>query len=244
MQKIYNRKNKAVAILGGSKAGNIPDFVEQADSLGRSMRERGIEIMICGNTHSGLTAICANTFQSLGGIVVEVNTEDFYNIDKVFNDKSVCVPNYSLVTSDMSIRKLFILRAGQAMKNAILSEKTHLDSINFIKNVQVIGAIALPGGVGTDDEIFSAMTYNQEASYARKYLKANKQGVPLILVNTAGVFNHIKEGIERKINAGLATTQDFTYFKMTRDAKEAVSLVINNNVNAFDYSYFNSNGRP
>jgi uncharacterized protein (TIGR00730 family) len=74
--------------------------------------------------------------------------------------------------------------------------------------------IALPGGYGTLDELFEALTWAQLGMHAK----------PCILVNTAGYWNGLLSFLDSAVKAGFLKPAYRAYVRTAANASEAVKM--------------------
>ena len=74
--------------------------------------------------------------------------------------------------------------------------------------------IALPGGLGTLEEVAEVLSFRKIGLHQR----------PVVFVNTEGFFDPFLAQIDNAIAAELDTGEVTRYFAVTRDPREAVEL--------------------
>lgn len=84
----------------------------------------------------------------------------------------------------------------------------------FVKYAQ--GFIVLPGGLGTLDELFEALTLIQTGKVTR---------FPLVLMGTSYWQGLVEWLRERALGAGNISPKDLDLFKLCDDPKEAVDII-------------------
>ena len=121
---------RSVGVYCGSRVGNDPRHAEVAAELGRTLGERGTEL-VYGGGHIGLMGVVADAALSAGGTVVGVITE-------------------SLLDAEVGHRNVTQLITVPTMheRKAIMNERSD-------------AFVMLPGGYGTLDEFFEAVTWSQ-----------------------------------------------------------------------------------
>ena len=137
-----------IAVYCGSAAGADAAFADAARLLGRTMVERGIDL-VYGGGRLGLMGIVADAVLDAGGQVFGV------------------IPQ-SLVDHEVAHRgctELFTV-ANMHERKAKMTELTD-------------AFVALPGGIGTLDELFEAWTWNALGYHAK----------PFCLLNVAGFWD-------------------------------------------------------
>ena len=119
-----------ICVFCGSNAGARPAYQQAAQTVGRLLCRRGIEL-VYGGGHVGLMGVLADACLSEGGRVIGV-------IPQALADKEV------------AHRGLTELRVVGSMheRKAVMAELSD-------------AFLALPGGYGTWDELFEALTWSQ-----------------------------------------------------------------------------------
>ena len=134
-----------IAVYCGSAAGADPAFADAARLLGRTMVERGIDL-VYGGGRLGLMGIVADTVLEAGG--------------KVFG----VIPQ-ALVAAEVAhlgCTELFTV-ANMHERKAKMTDLTD-------------AFVALPGGIGTLDELFEAWTWNALGYHAKPFCLLNVHG--------------------------------------------------------------------
>jgi hypothetical protein len=124
-----------ICIFCGSRAGHRPDYRAAAETLGRLLAERNLEL-VYGGGNIGLMGAVADACMAAGGAVVGVIPE-------------------SLVGREV---------AGQAVEHVGITRLEVVDSMHTRKARMAEladGFIALPGGFGTFEELFEILTWAQ-----------------------------------------------------------------------------------
>ena len=124
-------RKKAIAVFAGSSPGSVDAYGKAAAALGREMASRGITLVYGGGSR-GLMGITAEAVKSNGGKVIGVLPE-FFNSEKV-REKEVETELH--IVPDMHERKKLMYSLAD-------------------------GFIALPGGIGTMEELCEIYTWRQ-----------------------------------------------------------------------------------
>jgi len=138
-------KIAAVTVFCGSKPGNDPAFVSDANKLGKLLAEKGVTI-VYGGGNKGIMGTIANASLGAGGKVIGI-------IPKILIE---CEAQHTgltelIVTDSMHSRKLLLYDKCDA-------------------------AIILPGGMGTMDELFEMLTWNNLGIHEKKVFVLNTNG--------------------------------------------------------------------
>lgn len=141
--------------------------------------------MVCGAGRTGLMGALADAGLDAGGRVVGV-------IPQFMVDRGWCHTGLSetIVTADMHERKQTMARLADA-------------------------AIALPGGVGTLEELLEIITWKQLGLFDG----------PIIIVNTSGYYNPLIEMLGRAAAERFMKRQHAMLWAVAADASEAIELL-------------------
>lgn len=150
-----------IAVYCGSGTGNNPDYITAARELGAWIGRNG-HTLVYGGSNDGLMGITAEAVRSFGAEVYGVVPKDVQFI----KDRPQPHATKMFVEEDMAGRKTRMLELADAY-------------------------IALPGGMGTLDEITEAMNLVKLKVYDKK----------CIMINTNGFYDPFKEMIDRMIEA-------------------------------------------
>src|ERR1700733_6903243 len=121
---------RRICVFCGSNAGVRPAYREAAQTVGRLLCRRGVEL-VYGGGHVGLMGMVADACLTDGGRVIGV-------IPQALADKEV---------AHSGLTELRIVKSMHERK-AVMAELSD-------------AFLALPGGYGTWDELFEALTWSQ-----------------------------------------------------------------------------------
>lgn len=150
-----------IAVYCGSGTGNNPDYIKAAKELGNWIGRNG-HSMIYGGSNDGLMGITAEAARFYG---VEVYGVVPFDIEFIKNRPQPHATKM-FVEKDMPGRKTKMLELADVY-------------------------VALPGGMGTLDEITEAMNLVKLGVYDKK----------CIMINTNGFYDPFREMIDRMIEA-------------------------------------------
>ena len=141
--------------------------------------------MVCGAGRTGLMGALADAGLASGGRVVGV-------IPQFMVDRGWCHAGLSetIVTADMHERKQTMARLADA-------------------------AIALPGGVGTLEELLEIITWKQLGLFDG----------PIIIVNTSGYYDSLIAMLHRAADERFMKRQHSSLWAVAADAAEAIKLL-------------------
>ncbi|WP_295964077.1 TIGR00730 family Rossman fold protein [uncultured Bartonella sp.] len=142
------KKINSICVYCGSSSGNNPDYVQSANRLGQLLAQAGITLVYGGGT-SGIMGTIARAVKSNGGKVVGI-IPDFL-IKKEARNKNDDLFDEFIVTETMHQRKQLMFDRSDAF-------------------------LALPGGIGTLEEIVEIMTWAQLGRHTKPIAFANIDG--------------------------------------------------------------------
>lgn len=179
-----------IAVYCGSDFGKDPAFTEAAKELGKWIGTRK-HALIYGGGNSGLMGTVAKEVHDLGCEVTGVIPG---NVDFIKGRPQVYVTN-RIVTENMSTRKEKMLELADVF-------------------------VALPGGIGTLDEISEAMTLTKIGVFDK----------PCILFNKKGFYEPLRKMLEDMETAGFIYPGTMKHVLFS-DAYEEIETFINDYFN-------------
>lgn len=160
---------KTVCVFCGSSYGNQPIYQETALRLGQLMVQHSIDL-VYGGGGVGLMGVLARTIVESGGQVTGI------------------LPT-ALMSKELPVAKSLEQDHGKL----ILVETMHERKAMMARLADAY--IAMPGGYGTLDELFEAVTWNQ--------LGVQRKAIGLL--NVAGYFDPLLAWVERAIADGFVS---------------------------------------
>ena len=157
---------KTICVFCGSSYGKQPVYTEAALQLGQLMVQQGIHL-VYGGGGVGLMGVIARTIVEGGGHVTGI------------------LPT-ALMSKELPVAKSLEQDHGEL----ILVETMHERKAMMARLADAY--IALPGGYGTLDELFEAVTWNQ--------LGVQRKAIGLL--NIAGYFDPLLAWVERAVADG------------------------------------------
>jgi len=142
---------KTVCVYCGSGPGSDPQFMQAASALGKSFAEHGIGLVYGGGS-IGLMGAIANGVLDHGGKVTGI-IPDFLIRREHMPDPAE-QGRETIIVSDMHTRKRLMYERADAF-------------------------LALPGGIGTLEELVEQMTWSQLGQHTR----------PIMVLNTLGFWD-------------------------------------------------------
>ncbi len=156
-----------ICVFCGSNAGRDPRYVTAAKALGLTLAREGIGL-VYGGAKVGLMGAIADAVLEAGGKVTGV-------MPKALVDREVAHPG---------LTRLHVV-ASMHERKALMSELA--DG----------GYIALPGGLGTLEELFEVWTWAQLGYHAK----------PVGLLDVAGFYGGLLAFVDTTVAAGFVTTE-------------------------------------
>ncbi|GAB4402632.1 MAG: TIGR00730 family Rossman fold protein [Rhodoferax sp.] len=152
---------KRVCVYCGSSPGGNPIYRQAAQTLGRALAHRGLEL-VYGGASIGVMGALADAVLAEGGTVLGV-------IPEALARREVAHPGLTelVITPSMHVRKMRMAQAADAF-------------------------VALPGGIGTFEELFEIWTWAQLGIH----------GKPVALLNVAGYFDHLIALVDHAVAQG------------------------------------------
>lgn len=174
-----------ITVYCGSSIGKDPAWAEAAERLGCWIGEHG-HSLVYGGGDAGLMGIISRCVFEKGGHVIGVIPE---NVSFIAEREQPYVSEV-IRTADMSTRKKTMLELGDAF-------------------------IALPGGIGTLDEITEAMTLVRIGIYRK----------PCVLFNENNYYGPFRDLLEQMIGTGFMNEKDREWYLFSSDPDEIAAFL-------------------
>jgi len=170
---------KRICVFCGSNSGNLPEFSEQARTLGETLVRRGYAL-VYGGASVGLMGVLADTVLACGGEVIGV-------IPGALADKEIAHGGLSelVVVGSMHERKARMVELSD-------------------------GFIALPGGMGTLEEMFEVLTWGQLGIHCK----------PCGLLDVRGYFFPLLNFLDEAMHRGFLSSHHRDMVLVAGDADE------------------------
>jgi len=179
---------KAVAVYCASSLGNHKAFQAAALSLGKALAQAG-RPLVYGSGSEGIMGIVSGTVLMRGGHVIGVVPQAMVDAGG-----EVAQTLGALEDDDEVSQSLKFDRRGKVQM--VIVESMHSRKIEMARRAS--GFIALPGGIGTFEEILDALTLSQIGFH-------NK---PIIVLNVLSYFNPLRDMIRRGVELGFIYHQN------------------------------------
>jgi uncharacterized protein (TIGR00730 family) len=190
MNKKNEMKIERICVFCGSSSGTREMYVEQAQRLGRTMGGRGIGL-VYGGGGIGLMGTVAHAVIEAEGEVIGV------------------IP-YALATKEVAL----------SMTNGANVEMRVVRTMHERKAMMTDLAdafIALPGGLGTFDELFEALTWAQLGIHQK----------PIGVLNIEGYFDPLLSMIDRAIEEGFVLPRYRRLIVESYDIEDLIARLFN-----------------
>lgn len=180
-----------ICVFCGSSMGNQPIYQAAAERLGQLLAQLGLGL-VYGGGGVGLMGVVARAVLTGGGNVVGV-----------------------LPTALMSKELPVAESLAQAHGELILVETMHERKATMARLSDAY--IVLPGGYGTLDELFEALTWNQ--------LGIQRKAIGLL--NTAGFFDPLVAWVDQSVAAGFIRPVHRDLFVVEAEPETLLTRLIN-----------------
>lgn len=165
-----------ITIFGGSEMGNRPEFERDTKKLAEALLNYDNLVFIYGSGNGGIMSIIPQIMSENGKEVIGIIPED---LEKTWGTKQL--NNVKIIRcTDLAQRKKMML-LGDKEKNI---PKTN-------------GVICLPGGLGTQDELYEAISLQALGQISPK--------APIALLDTESIFMMDFMAMKNKITQGFIT---------------------------------------
>jgi len=181
---------KRVCIYCGSKTGDHPAYREAAVELGRQLVERKLELVF-GAGSIGLMGVVADTVLSGGGTLIAGGTV------------------IGVIPKFLSGREVM----HQTMSETHIVESMH--ERKALMEEMSDAFIALPGGLGTFEELFEILTWSQ--------LGLHRKNIGIL--NVRGYYAPLLQQIDHAIAEGFVNVDNRDLFVVSEDPAELLDLL-------------------
>lgn len=176
-----------ICVFGASSRELRQEYYDAAFELGAEMARRGHELVFGGGT-SGLMGAAARGMSSVGGRGIIGVAPRFFDEPGILYEGCTEM----IFTETMSERK----KAMEDMSEAF---------------------VTLPGGIGTFEEFFEALTLKQLGRHAKA----------MAVLNTLGYYDALEAMVQRAVDERFLTADGKDLYAMFTDVGELVSYVEN-----------------
>lgn len=183
--------------MGSSYDHENTSHVKAADAarvIANGLAERGTKLIYGGGSR-GIMGIFSQAVLDAGGEIVGYTLAQFEQIDS--KDNEYDQRQFEVVKESINERKDALYEDGDVL-------------------------IAMPGGIGTEEEIWDALGKSYLSTYS-----GNEDNVikPIILVNIDGHYDLFAQLIQDRIDRGYASKETLKMFKVVADGAEALQAL-------------------
>ncbi len=179
---------RSVCVYCGSQPGRDPGHIQAGRLLGKSIVEHGLQLVYGGGTR-GIMGAVASGVLSAGGHVTGIIPE--FLMDKEATRHSLGQLSELIVTADMHERKHKMFERADAF-------------------------VALPGGIGTLEEIIEIMTWAQLGRHRK----------PMVFGNIGGFWTPMLELLQHMRDEGFVHTAHLVQPLVIDKAEEIVPGIL------------------
>ena len=176
-----------ICVYCGSQPGRNPAYTQAARILGKAMAENGLGLVYGGGTR-GIMGTVADAVMSAGGKVTGIIPE--FLMDKEATRHALGQLDELVVTKDMHERKHLMFERSDAF-------------------------VALPGGIGTLEEIIEIMTWAQLGRHTK----------PIVLANVGDFWKPLESLIDHMKDQGFIHTAHLVRPLVISDPAEIVPAI-------------------
>ena len=179
---------RSICVYCGSRPGHDPSHIAAGRALGEFIAESGLRLIYGGGT-KGIMGAVASGVSSSGGQVTGIIPE--FLVDMEANRESLGELDEVIVTEDMHQRKHAMFERSDAF-------------------------VALPGGIGTLEEIVEIMTWAQLGRHAK----------PMVFANINGFWNPMLELVQHMRDQGFIHRAHLLNPLVIDEVKDIVPAII------------------
>ena len=181
----------SICVYCGSQTGTEPKYVAAATELGRTMAQEGIDLVYGGGS-LGIMGAVSEAVLAHGGAVTGI------------------IPDF-LVAKESAHESL------QKLSRAIITENMHDRKHAMFEHADAF--VALPGGIGTLEEIIEIMTWAQLGRHTK----------PIAFANIAGFWDPLLNLLDHMRQEGFIHTARLVRPLVVNDAAQVVSAILEAN---------------
>ena len=181
------KKISSICIYCGSRNGGNPIFKEEAEKLGTSLAKAGISL-VYGGGDAGIMGMVSSAARKTNGNVISIIPE--FLINKETSLENLIKQENVFITQTMHERKKLLFEKSDAF-------------------------IALPGGMGTLEELSEMLTWSQ----------LNRHKKPIILANLDGFWNPLLKLINHMIDNGFILNYEKFAPIIANDTDEIIDAI-------------------
>ncbi|MEO0328117.1 MAG: TIGR00730 family Rossman fold protein [Pseudomonadota bacterium] len=179
----------SICVYCGSQPGNNPNYVTAARSLGKYMAQSGTRLVYGGGSRGIMGAVSASVLEH-GGQVTGIIPKFLLSHEGVWQQETENLE--TVITDNMHDRKQQMFEKSDAF-------------------------LALPGGIGTLEEIIEIMTWAQLERHSK----------PIAFLNIGDFWKPLFDMLDHMSSDGFLHTQHLLKPIIVQEAKDAVEMISN-----------------
>ncbi len=179
----------AICVYCGSSDGTDPAMIRAAEALGRAMGEAGIGL-VYGGGNNGLMGAVARSVLDAGGTVTGIIPDFLRSKERMLDGAGPDGRLEMVVVEDMHTRKRLMFERADAF-------------------------VALPGGVGTLEELVEQMTWVQ----------LDRHSKPVVIANIGGFWAPLLSLIDHMREQGFIRAAADVRYRVTGTVEEIIPAI-------------------
>lgn len=179
---------RSICVYCGSSPGRDKAYLQAGHALGRSIAQSGLRLVYGGGTKGIMGAVAEGTLKA-GGQVLGIIPRFLMN--KEATEAALARLHELVITENMHQRKHKMFEESDAF-------------------------VALPGGIGTVEEIVEIMTWAQLGHHRK----------PVVFVNINGFWNPMLAMLDHMANEGFIHTAHKVKLRVIDDAEAVVPAIL------------------
>lgn len=195
-------RHESVLVFCGFRPGAHPEYVEQAGRLGTLIAERSWSMVYGGGSGGVMGAVAGHYETKIKAVLAEKVTTTTTSAESAAVPVLITVIPKCMLPADIS---------GPMLGANVFSVDTMAERkrIMFQKSTIII---ALPGGIGTLDELFESLTLHQLGAFSKK----------IGLLNTRGFFNPLLALLQHQVEEGFLGKEVVEEYIVVGETPEAL----------------------
>ncbi|KAF2756524.1 hypothetical protein EJ05DRAFT_512175 [Pseudovirgaria hyperparasitica] len=185
------RKPFTLCVFCGSSSGNSPQFETAAEDLAKVMHAQGWSLVYGGGSRGLMGSLARSLVQlsgprSVHGVIPRALITTERGVDRPLEQEY----GHTTLVSTMHERKAIMAKEADAF-------------------------VALPGGYGTMEELFEAITWSQLGIHGR----------PVVLYNIRGFFDDLQRWVRTSAEVGFVSSPHLALFNVANTMQELIEMV-------------------
>jgi uncharacterized protein (TIGR00730 family) len=179
---------RAVCVYCGSSPGNSPIYVEAGNALGQALAEAGLRLIYGGGTKGVMGAVAKGALKAGGQVGAIIPS---FLVNRESNQAALTMFEDLTITETMHERKHAMFERSDAF-------------------------VALPGGIGTVEEIVEIMTWGQLGHHRK----------PIVFANINGFWNPMLAMLDHMRTTGFVHTGHLVQPVVVNTAEAIVPAIL------------------